>query len=50
MNSESSRSHLIITICIEIIDNQTGLKKVGKISLVDLAGSERVSKSNLSIK
>eukprot|EP00747_Dinoflagellata_sp_TGD_P195694 gnl/TRDRNA2_/TRDRNA2_64763_c0_seq1.p1 gnl/TRDRNA2_/TRDRNA2_64763_c0~~gnl/TRDRNA2_/TRDRNA2_64763_c0_seq1.p1 ORF type:complete len:789 (-),score=206.40 gnl/TRDRNA2_/TRDRNA2_64763_c0_seq1:292-2658(-) len=51
MNSESSRSHSIFTITIEVAD--TGLDgkehiRVGKMNLVDLAGSERQSKTGAS--
>lgn len=45
MNRESSRSHLIITICIETTNLQTQSVARGKLSFVDLAGSERVKKS-----
>ena len=41
MNRESSRSHLIITICIESTNLQTQNVARGKLSFVDLAGSER---------
>jgi hypothetical protein len=45
MNRESSRSHLIITVCIETTNLQTQGVSRGKLSFVDLAGSERVKKS-----
>lgn len=45
MNRESSRSHLIITVCIETTNLQTQAVARGKLSFVDLAGSERVKKS-----
>ncbi|MEW5314403.1 MAG: hypothetical protein WDW38_005908 [Sanguina aurantia] len=45
MNSESSRSHLIISIIIEATNLQTQSVTKGKLSFVDLAGSERVKKS-----
>lgn len=45
MNRESSRSHLIMTICIESTNLQTQSVSRGKLSFVDLAGSERVKKS-----
>jgi hypothetical protein len=45
MNRESSRSHLIITVCIESTNLQTQSVARGKLSFVDLAGSERVKKS-----
>ncbi|XP_006814030.1 uncharacterized protein LOC100373912 [Saccoglossus kowalevskii] len=46
MNSESSRSHLILGILIETTNRTTGTVTQGKLSLVDLAGSERISKTN----
>lgn len=45
MNSESSRSHLIIGILIESRSKSTGQVLKGKLSLVDLAGSERAAKT-----
>lgn len=45
MNSASSRSHLIHTIKIYGVHNQTKEKFMGKMLLVDLAGSERLKKS-----
>ncbi|KAL4472345.1 hypothetical protein ABPG72_002828 [Tetrahymena utriculariae] len=48
MNKDSSRSHSIFTIYIEISedDGKGGQKiKAGKLNLVDLAGSERQSKT-----
>jgi hypothetical protein len=45
MNRESSRSHLIITVCVETTNLQTQNVARGKLSFVDLAGSERVKKS-----
>jgi len=48
MNNESSRSHSIFTITVEIletgIDGQDHIR-VGKMNMVDLAGSERQSKT-----
>ena len=41
MNAESSRSHLIITICVQATNLQTQSVSRGKLSFVDLAGSER---------
>lgn len=41
MNIESSRSHLIISVCIEATNLQTQNVTRGKLSFVDLAGSER---------
>jgi hypothetical protein len=48
MNQESSRSHCIFTVYIEIADvgdSDTKKIKAGKLNLVDLAGSERMSKT-----
>jgi hypothetical protein len=49
MNQESSRSHCIFTVYIEIADTsaEAGNNKIraGKLNLVDLAGSERMSKT-----
>lgn len=45
MNVESSRSHLLIVICLNVISKQTGSVLKGKLTLVDLAGSERINKS-----
>lgn len=40
MNAESSRSHLICSLTIKLINKRTGSQSVGKLTLVDLAGSE----------
>ena len=47
MNVDSSRSHSILTIEIEMIEEFQGESKlrVGQLNLVDLAGSERQSKT-----
>lgn len=49
MNSESSRSHSIFSIVIEMssMDKDTGkeMLRAGKLNLVDLAGSERQKKT-----
>jgi kinesin family protein C2/C3 len=45
MNSESSRSHLILIIKIVSVNKETHDQLRGKILLVDLAGSERLKKS-----
>ncbi|XP_057300384.1 early endosome antigen 1-like [Hydractinia symbiolongicarpus] len=45
MNSESSRSHLILSIIIESTNLTSGAVVKGKLSLVDLAGSERAAKT-----
>lgn len=46
MNDTSSRSHLIFSILIDVTNNETNQRTVGKLSLVDLAGSERVKKTD----
>jgi hypothetical protein len=46
MNSESSRSHLIMTIILTATNKATKIRTVGKLTLVDLAGSERVGKTD----
>lgn len=54
MNSESSRSHSIFTIIIEMssVDADSGkeMLKAGKLNLVDLAGSERQKKTGATGK
>ena len=45
MNSGSSRSHAIIQISVEHLDEVQGRKMSATLSLVDLAGSERVERS-----
>merc|ERR1719437_177830 len=45
MNSESSRSHLILIVQIVSINHETKDQLRGKILIVDLAGSERLKKS-----
>lgn len=48
MNKDSSRSHSIFTIHLEICNTDTAGQdhiRVGKLNLVDLAGSERQSKT-----
>ena len=44
MNADSSRSHLITSITISLINKRTEHVTNGKLTLVDLAGSERVGK------
>jgi hypothetical protein len=48
MNSESSRSHLILTIKVLGVNKETKEKIQGKVLLVDLAGSERLKKSQVT--
>lgn len=53
MNSESSRSHSIFTVSIEIMtkdDSGNEHVKAGKLNLVDLAGSERQKKTGATGK
>jgi hypothetical protein len=45
MNSESSRSHLVLMIKIVSVNRETKEQLRGKIVLCDLAGSERLAKS-----
>ena len=48
MNDTSSRSHLVFGVLIDVTNEETQQRTVGKLSLVDLAGSERVSKTDAS--
>ncbi|BDA47346.1 probable Kinesin-like protein KIF17 at N-terminal half [Coccomyxa sp. Obi] len=52
MNQDSSRSHSIFTITVEMLEGATaqsnGHTRVGKLNLVDLAGSERQSRTQAS--
>ncbi|KAA0149443.1 hypothetical protein FNF29_05996 [Cafeteria roenbergensis] len=45
LNTDSSRSHAVTTVTVEIRDEAEGAMRVGKLSLVDLAGSEMVRKT-----
>lgn len=45
MNSESSRSHLMFCLVLQVFNKQTRKTTSGKLSLIDLAGSERVGKT-----
>ena len=47
MNAESSRSHSILTVCVETLTQVEGGQHVrsARLNLVDLAGSERVAKT-----
>jgi len=47
MNVESSRSHLLFTILVEVTNIETQRTNSGKLTLVDLAGSERTKKSGV---
>ncbi|CAH8574554.1 unnamed protein product [Schistosoma bovis] len=53
MNADSSRSHSIFTIYLEMIDRSDNLLdynhiRAGKLNLVDLAGSERQTKTGVT--
>jgi len=48
MNTESSRSHLLLTIRLACLNRETGEERRGKIQICDLAGSERLKKSMVS--
>lgn len=45
MNDESSRSHLIFSIIIDVTNKINGKKTSGKLSFIDLAGSESSKKT-----
>ncbi|CAN9498818.1 unnamed protein product [Ophioblennius macclurei] len=45
MNTQSSRSHLLVALEVEILDNVSGLTSRSTLTLCDLAGSERISKT-----
>lgn len=44
MNKDSSRSHSIFTVYVEVALNN-GSIRIGKLNLIDLAGSERQAKT-----
>lgn len=48
MNEMSSRSHLILQLTINQIDERDMSATVSKLNIVDLAGSERVKDSEVS--
>jgi len=48
MNAQSSRSHLLFTIYLDITERASGSSRGGKITIVDLAGSERLVKSGVT--
>ena len=53
MNDQSSRSHSLFTVYLEIEEkgeNNNSRIKSGKLNLVDLAGSERVGKTNATVQ
>lgn len=45
MNTDSSRSHLVLSIDVESLNTISNVTSTGRLTLVDLAGSERVSRS-----
>ncbi|CAL1594262.1 unnamed protein product [Knipowitschia caucasica] len=45
MNTQSSRSHLVVALEVEGSDAVSGLTSRGALTLCDLAGSERISKT-----
>ena len=47
MNEFSSRSHLIVTLTVNVADGRDGSLTSSKLNLVDLAGSERVKQSGV---
>lgn len=55
MNADSSRSHSIFSICLEMMpdslngDSSEHIRR-GKLNLVDLAGSERQAKTGNKLK
>ena len=50
MNVDSSRSHSIFSIDIEMMEADGSGIRAGKLNLVDLAGSERQSKTGATGK
>jgi len=45
MNSDSSRSHLVLNIKVQALNSLSGVTANGRLTLVDLAGSERIARS-----
>lgn len=45
MNAESSRSHSLFILTLNMSNTEDGSSKTGKLYLVDLAGSEKISKT-----
>ena len=45
MNAESSRSHSLFVLTIQMNNTEDGSIRTGKLYLVDLAGSERIQKT-----
>jgi len=48
LNVDSSRSHMILTISLDVLDCEKNTTTSGKIRLCDLAGAERLKKSGAS--
>lgn len=48
MNTDSSRSHLVLAIEVESLNKVSNVTSHGRLTLVDLAGSERVARSEAS--
>jgi kinesin family protein C2/C3 len=48
MNTDSSRSHLLLQLTVSGVNKISKVTSFGKLTLVDLAGSERVSKTDAS--
>lgn len=48
MNSQSSRSHSILSVSVHGHSHVTGMTYLGKLFLIDLAGSERISRSQVT--
>uniref|UniRef100_A0A3Q4BSK3 Kinesin-like protein n=1 Tax=Mola mola TaxID=94237 RepID=A0A3Q4BSK3_MOLML len=49
MNTQSSRSHLVVALEVEGSDQVSGLTSRGTLTLCDLAGSERISKTEAEV-
>lgn len=47
MNEHSSRSHLIVTLRLEGLNETTNEVRKGSLVLIDLAGSERIKQSKV---
>ena len=48
MNAESSRSHSMFVITIDMTNNEDLSRKTGKLYMVDLAGSEKIAKTGVA--
>ena len=48
MNTDSSRSHLLMQLTVSGFNKISKVTTSGKLTLVDLAGSERVAKSEVT--